>query len=243
MVKKIQTTYQKVLVLYSGGRDSMLSTIFLLEQNYEVYLVHFDNSLEIGSKNIQAGINRLQKKYGLTKVKYIGIKKTDGIFRELIREFYNLKTKEINSLYGNMTISQFNCLACRLAMYIEAIILCRQLDIKYVADGARNIQLFAIEQDEMLKLFIELFNKYNIKLLLPVKDIKDDFELKNEFLIRGLIPKVSESQCLIGMPLDSKQVDIEIVKSSIIIYKNLLLPKTKTLIEKYEKVFIGENYL
>ena len=154
---------EKVLVLYSGGKDSMLSAMLLIEQGYQVYLIHYDNSLEIGSNNVKNGFKRLEKKYGSDKIKYIGVKKTSGIFRELIREFYNLKTNEISKKYGEISISQFNCLACRLSMYIESIIICKQLNISHVADGARNSQLFAIEQDKMLNLFKSLFEKYSIK--------------------------------------------------------------------------------
>ena len=93
--------------------------------------------------------------------------------------------EEINKKYGNITISELNCLSCRLSMYVAAIIICIQNNIKYVADGARNSQLFAIEQDEMLNLFKKLFKKYSIELLLPLKDLINDFEEKNEFIIRG----------------------------------------------------------
>jgi len=234
---------EKALVLYSGGKDSMLSSILLIEQGYQVFLVHYDNLLEIGNKNIKNGIKRLEKKYGSDKIKYIGIKKIDGIFRELIREFYNLKTDMITRDFGNISISQFNCLACRLSMYIESIIICKQLGIKFVADGARNSQLFAIEQDQMLNSFVLLFKKYNINLLLPVKKLEDDFQEKNEFLIRGIIPKVSESQCLIGMPLISDTVDEEILFAVMKTYKNLLFPKIDDLIKKYSKVEIGEKYI
>lgn len=51
---------KKVLVLYSGGKDSMLSAILLLEQGFQVYLIHYDNSLEIGN-NIKNGFKRLEK--------------------------------------------------------------------------------------------------------------------------------------------------------------------------------------
>ena len=109
---------KKALVLFSGGKDSMLSSMLLIEQGYEVYLVHYDNSFELGNKN---GFKRLEKKYGSDKVKYLGVKRIDGIFREFIKDFYNLKTNEISKEYGKVTISQFNCLACRLSMYVEAI--------------------------------------------------------------------------------------------------------------------------
>lgn len=234
---------KKVLVLYSGGKDSMLSAILLIEQGYQVYLVHYDNSLEVGSNNVKNGVKRLEKKYGNDKIKYIGIKKIDGLFREFIREFYNIKSDTITKKYGNVSISQFNCLACRLSMYVESIIICKQLGIDYVADGARISQLFAIEQDKILNLFIQLFKSYGIDLLLPVKNLKDDFQEKNEFLIRGIIPKVSESQCLLGMPLNSDVVDEEILSAVEKIYETLLLPKIDSLIKKYRNVIIGDKYI
>lgn len=234
---------KKVLVLYSGGKDSMLSAMLLLEQGYQVYLIHYDNSFEVGSYNVKNGVKRLEKKYGNDKVKYIGVKKIDGLFREFIREFYNFKSDAITEKFGSVSISQFNCLACRLSMYIESIIICKQLEINYVADGARNSQLFAIEQDQMLNLFIELFKLYNIDLLLPVKNLKDDFQEKNEFLIRGIIPKVSESQCLIGMPLNSDGVDEEMLSATVKIYQLLLFPKIDSLIKKYSNVEIGDKYI
>lgn len=234
---------KKVLVLYSGGKDSMLSAMLLIEQGYQVFLVHYDNSFEVGSHNVKNGVKRLERKYGKHKIKYIGIKKIDGLFRELIRDFYNFKSNTITKMFGNVSISQFNCLACRLSMYIESIIICKQLGIDFVADGARNSQLFAIEQDRMLNLFTELFKSYGIKLLLPVKNLEDDFQEKNEFLIRGIIPKVNESQCLIGMPLNSDTVDEEVLSAIVKTYKKLLFPKIDSLVKKYSNVKIGENYI
>ena len=232
---------KKVLVLFSGGKDSMLSTIFLIEQGFETILVHYDNALELGSKNVKNGYHRLVKKYGENKVKYLGVKKIDAIFRTFIKDFYNLKVDEILKEYGKISFSQFNCLACRLSMYVTTIILCKQLNISYVADGARNSQLFAIEQDDMLNLFKELFKEYNIDLLLPVKNLENDFDEKNELLVRGIIPKVSEAKCLIGMPLYVN--DSEILNASINIYKKFLYPKIYDLIEKYKNIEIGDKYL
>ncbi len=233
----------KVLVLYSGGKDSLLSAILLIEKGYEVYLVHYDNSLEIGQNNVKNGFKRLEKKYGSNKVKFVGIKKTDAIFRELIKEFYNTKFKNIYDKFGNISVSEFNCLACRLSMYIESIILCKKLNIHFVADGARTSQKFAIEQPQMLDLFTSLFKKYNIDIIYPVKDLTDDFQEKNDLLIRGIIPKVSESQCLLGMPLLDNSLDNEVLLAVIKVYKDLLFSKIDTLIERYRNVDIGEKYI
>jgi len=232
---------KKVLVLFSGGKDSMLSSILLIEQGYEVVLVHYDNSFELGSENVKIGYERLVKKYGEDKVKYLGVKKIDAIFRTFVKDFYNFKVDEILKDYGKISFSQFNCLVCRLSMYVTTIILCKQLSISFVADGARRSQLFAIEQDEMLNLFKELFKEYKIELLFPVKNLENDFEEKNEFLVRGIIPKVSEPQCLIGMPLNSN--DEEILAACINVYKNFLYQKINDLIERYTNVLFGDEYL
>lgn len=233
---------KKVLMLYSGGKDSLLSTLLLLEDAYQVYLVHYDNSFEIGQSNIKMGIKRLIKKYN-NKVSFIGINKTDAIFRELIKEIYNAKLNTIIKEYGNISLSQFNCLSCRLSMYIESIIICKRLNINCVADGARISQKFAIEQNEMLNLFIDLFKKYGIELLLPVKDLDDDFKEKNELLARGVIPKANEAQCLLGLPIENNSVDKEMINATVNIYKNLLFPKIDSLIKRYSKTDFGEKYL
>ena len=141
------------LVLFSSGKDSLLSTILLIEQGYKVKLVHYDNMCSIGCSNVKIGYNRLVKKYGSDKVDYIGIKNISYFFRKFISEMYSMPIDKIKEKYGNISISELNCLSCRLSMYIASIIICKQMNIKYVADGARNSQLFAIEQDEMLTLF------------------------------------------------------------------------------------------
>ena len=234
---------KKVLVLFSGGKDSLLSTLLLIEQGYQVYLVHYDNSLEIGKNNVKNGFKRLEKKYGSDKVKFIGIKRIEAIFRELIKDFYNTKANIIVKKYGNISISQFNCLACRLAMYIQTIIICKQLNINLVADGARVSQKFAIEQQEMLDLFKVLFKKYNIEILFPVKDLKSDFQEKNELLIRGIIPKGNETQCLLGMPLENDLRDKEMEDAVKKVYEELLFKKIDLLINRYKIVSLEEDYI
>ena len=216
---------KRVLVLYSGGKDSLLSTLLLIEQGYQVYLVHYDNAYEIGKVNVKKGFKRLEKKYGSEKIRFI------GIFRELIKEFYNTKANEIVQKFGNISISQFNCLACRLSMYIETIILCKQLGISVVADGARISQKFAIEQEEMLQLFVLLFKEYNIDMLFPVKDLEDDFQEKNE------------AQCLLGMPLEKDFINNDELMATIRVYKELLHVKVDGLVKRYSKVSFGEEYV
>ena len=55
---------KEALVLFSGGKDSFLSTLIMLEKGYKVNLVTFDNGRELKSKNVLIGAKRIQKKYG-----------------------------------------------------------------------------------------------------------------------------------------------------------------------------------
>ena len=46
---------KEVILMYSGGLDSILSCIRLVRDGYKVYLINFDNGSSIGSENIQKG--------------------------------------------------------------------------------------------------------------------------------------------------------------------------------------------
>jgi len=65
-------------------------------------------------------------------------------------------------------------------MYILSMIICKQKNINWVVDGARKSQLFAIEQDKMIKEFQKLFKEFNLEIIFPVLDEQNDFEIKNE---------------------------------------------------------------
>ena len=66
---------KEALILFSGGKDSFLSTLMMLDQGYKVNLVTFDNGHELNIKKVLIGAKKIQKKYGSDKVKIIGIKK------------------------------------------------------------------------------------------------------------------------------------------------------------------------
>lgn len=234
---------KEALVLFSGGKDSLLSTIRYLDNNYKVYLITYDNLCGIGMKNVKSTINRLIKKYGNDRIEFIGIKDISAIFRNFIVPFYNYKFDYITDEYGVITISQFNCLACRMAMYVASIIICKQKNISIVVDGARISQLFVIEQEKMLNKFSEFFKKYNLKMDYPVKNIDNDWDLKNELLIRGIIPKTIESQCLLGCPINKDNINEELINSVCNVYEKYLKEKAIKVIENYNNISICGEYI
>lgn len=231
---------EEALVLFSGGKDSFLSTILALEEGYKVDLVVYDNKMSLKYNNALVGAKRIQKKYGIDKVNIVGIKKTDAIWRELICDFYNLDTEFIYNQFGKVTISQYNCLSCRLAMYILSIIICKQNNIRYVIDGARKSQLFAIEQPKFINKFQKLFREYNITIKYPLLNEENDFTIKNQILARGFVPKMNEAQCLLGMPIH-KEINEDIIESLIKVFDKNLYPKINDILNRYKDTkFEGE---
>ena len=230
---------KKALVLFSGGKDSLLVTLRLLDEGYKVYLVTFENGCGLKANNVNNTIKRLIHKYDDEKIENIGIKNISGLFREFIFPFYNYTSSYINEKFGDISISQFNCLSCRLSMYITSIILSQQYNIDYVFDGARKGQIFAIEQSEMINKFKDLFSQYNISIEYPLENEMEDWQIKNELLLRGIVPKTLEPKCLLGVPL--KRLDENVLKGTINVYENYLKPKVIDLIQKYKDLkFNGE---
>ena len=233
----------RALILFSGGKDSFLSTLKAIDQGYEVNIVTFDNGQELKSKNVIKEAKRIQKKYGSDKVEIIGIKKTDSIFRELICSFYNYDIQFIKEKFGNITISQFNCLSCRLSMYILAIIICLQKNIDTVIDGARKSQLFAIEQETMINEFKKLFENFNLEIIFPVLNETYDYSIKNQILANGFVPKMNECQCLLGMPILNGSMNDDILEGCLNVYIKELYPKIEKIIETYQNMDFQENYI
>lgn len=202
---------KEVILMYSGGLDSFLSCIRLVNQGYKVYLLHFDNGSSIGTENIQIGAERLQKMYK-DNVEFLGIASTAAKFiyyRELVN-IENLNALELYEKHGKISISQYRCLLCRMAMYTYAISLAKKMNIKYIAEGARKSQLFAIEQQELINEFKNLCNKYEIELLTPVIDLDDDYQKENELLDNGFLPIANEGKCLLGYQMDRELTKEEI---------------------------------
>ena len=60
-------TIKDVLILFSRGKDSFLSTLIILNKEYRVNLVIFDNGQKLKSKNILIGAKKIKNKFGEDK--------------------------------------------------------------------------------------------------------------------------------------------------------------------------------
>ncbi len=222
---------KEVILMYSGGFDSILSCIRLIRDGYKVYLIHFDNGSSIGSENIQKGAQRLINRFK-NQVEFLGIASTASYFLYYrgMADIENLNAEELYKKCGKISISQYRCLLCRMAMYTYSIALARKMGISYIAEGARKSQLFAIEQDELLNEFRDLCKKFDIELLTPVLDVVDDYEKENEIYMWDVNLCAYEAKCLLGFPMNRKLTSEELddIKK---FYKNIRYLQEKDIDE------------
>lgn len=224
---------EEVIVLFSGGKDSFLSTCILLEEGYKVNMVTFENGLGLSSHNALHGANRIIEKYGEAKAVSWGVKPVASIWREFFLPYFNMKPSEVMEEYGELPISQFHCLSCRMAMYVWCIIAAKQKNICFIADGARQDQRFVIELSSFLEELKTFLGEYGIQVLLPVFDLDCNQKAKNQILLRGFTPKVLEPQCLLGVPLPNEDdPDHEIQNAAINFFRKVIKPKAHQIIKQ-----------
>lgn len=229
-----------VLLLFSGGKDSFLSACNLIEEGYKVHMVTFENGTGLGSENVEHGAQRIIEHYGEDKAVFLGAHCTAGIWREFFLPYLNMKPSEVLKEYGELTVSQFNCLTCRSAMYVWSIIKARETGIGYIADGARKDQGFVIELPCMIEKFRSFMSEFSIELLLPVWDLNSNWKQKNLLLRRGFIPKTLESQCLLGAPLPGdKEPEEEIQEAVGKYFDKIVLPRARDVISSELKLKQG----
>ena len=239
-----KTDNREVILLFSGGKDSFLSTCILLEEGYRVNLVTFENGFGLSPHNAQHGADRLIEKYGKSRVDFWGVKSISSFWREFFLPYFNMKPSNIAKEYGELPISQFHCLSCRMAMYIWCIIIAKQRGIEFIADGARKDQRFVIELPSFIEELKTFLGQYEIKILLPVFDLDSKQKTKNQIMLRGFVPKVLEPQCLMGVPLpDDKEPDHEIQSGAITFFNKIIKPRAHQLIMENKNTCIDSGEL
>lgn len=216
---------KEVILMLSGGRDSFLSGCRLLEKQYKIKMVTYDNGCSVGASNAKEVAERIIKKYGSDCAEFLGVYKISGIVREFFFPYFNMKPEEQKLRYAGMTPSQFHCLICRTAMYIHTIWLAQREQAMFIAEGSRKDQQFVIELPGMAQeRYPELVKRAGLELLLPVYELNDDWERDNELLRRGYQCKTLEPKCLIGVPIQDS-VDQSVIDGVHAYYDKEILPR------------------
>lgn len=200
----------KILHMYSGGRDSLLSAYILKESRdpvYDVFLQFFDNGCIKNTQHAYSAfdIGNIKQKFFIKP-----IVSTAGIWRSLWRDCPNKTADEILNEYGKLSISQFHCITCHAAMYVAAAAICQNEHMKFVSMGTRRSQGFSVDNPKIVGKIKEFFKKYDIEVVLPVYNLDDDNKRKNMLMMRDAPTKVLEPQCMIGFPLEKELTEDEI---------------------------------
>lgn len=212
---------EKVLLFFSGGNDSTLTACKLASSEYDVHLITFDNGCEEGIENIRNRATILERLFQTSstgKVRNLGVFQSVSEFMALRQESANMPFSKIVSCYGDLNPNQLNCFNCRSAMYVVGVVVAKELGIKWIAEGARKTQLFALEQRKLLEGYRKLLTHYDMDLLLPVYDYETDTEVENElnrYSIHFYEPLYDgttgyEAKCWLGTPMDRPLTEEEI---------------------------------
>ena len=79
--------------------------------------------------------------------------------------------------------------------------------------------------------------------MFPLLDEEDDYAIKNKILAHGFVPKMSESQCLLGMPVVDNGVNKAIMDACVNVYIKELYPKIAEIIDAYKNINLAEKYI
>lgn len=198
----IPRTDKDVLLLYSGGKDSTLAAIRLVQMGYKVYFIHFNNGFMMDTdkpyltwQEIFSSKEDYQFPYTFSDI---------NIQKHFQKFFQEWEKEHGNVVCNNSIHSEIQCLSCRSAMYERAIQVALKHHFHYIAEGARISQKFMIEQLPMIQKFQELAASFGLEVLYPVLFLENDQAEINELLHHGFSSKTWESKCLIGKTAQEK---------------------------------------
>lgn len=215
------------LLMFSGGYDTLLASCYLVQKGYKVVLATFDNGLEKNMESVNVNKDRLIKLYS-SRIRFLGVKHITGIWRELFLLPYFTGREDFDYELKPM---EFICLSCRTAMYVRSIAECLLRGIKLVAEGARESQRYPEQQRPVMNIFKKLCNDYSIELLLPVYDIPNKERVKEELIIRDILPKTSELYCIFAMPLYEYKPSEDAMNEMVRLLKEYLIPHAHRIIK------------
>lgn len=165
---------REVALLFSGGSDSTLAAIHLLEEFERVHLLTFDHDA-IPDKGMRsfASADRLRQRFGEERVvhKIINIQ---GILDKVYRKSHLHDLKR----YGLFEVNI--CAACKLSMYLATVKYCLENNLSFAASGANKDgrDLISDQMVRVSEILEDFFRRQGITYLTPVYDVdRSDWEL------------------------------------------------------------------
>ncbi|PKM99404.1 MAG: hypothetical protein CVU78_06520 [Elusimicrobia bacterium HGW-Elusimicrobia-2] len=174
-----------IVVLFSGGVDSVAAALYYIIKGLSVHLLTFDNGAESHLEKSENKAKELKLKYPEALVWSLG--NSQRLFQKLALK--NLE-KDVKK-YGNLI-----CCGCKMAMLAEALIYCRKNKIKFIADGFRKEQGYYPEQTRgYMDVASELAESFGVKYEHPVYNVKLS-GIKKLIKKAGISAVPSQASCL-----------------------------------------------
>lgn len=200
-----------ILVLFTGGKDSLLTAAILASRGYRCHLQTFNNGYTDGIDRVDISIQPLLEGYP-DRIQVLPIIKTSSQFLSLTSKFWYKKASEIVKEYPNLLLYQLHCLICRSVMYANAIVYCRQHNISYIAEGTRKSRGFVCETDEMYDRYKDFCCENGVKdllwpaYLMPTSGVRYE-GLLNYYCIPAEVPELHcNLGCRLGNPLTDEEL-------------------------------------
>lgn len=197
----------RVLLMFSGGKDSFIAACKLVEQGNNVSLIMFNSGCIAAEENVLHSAERLKKKY-TNRIEMMGIRSTMADNIRINKQWKEFTARELCSRYPDVNGVQSQCFFCQTSMWLEAIAYCKSHDIRCIATVYKSSDTFCTGSQSYLEFIREIANEHYIEIKLPMWgfiDIEDGLDRRDqEMCMRRFLPSVLEPKCTIGLPADEK---------------------------------------
>lgn len=197
------------VLMYSGGKDSILSACRMVSAGYRVKCLSIDNGCMSWLPEFNKSVERLHYVFG-NKAERLKTESCAELRKSILMLRAEKDVSELALRYGNLVPYQLSCLECHTSMVVTAIRKCTELGVSELTTGSRKSQGFIVELQPMIDRYSELCRVAGVQMHTPVLELDSDYDRDIELASYGIIPKVMEAQCWSGMPIKCKMTQSNI---------------------------------
>lgn len=193
-----------VLLLYSGGKDSMYSACYFLSKGHTVHLLSFNNGALQAEEHLLHGYDRLRRLWGQNVV-WEGVYGTAAMIKQFHKDLYTEPLEHVTQQYPTLTLAQLQCAICQTCMWLAAVSFAIAKGITNIASGYKSSDPFVVGNPAYVSFIENFCRQYGIETVTPVwsKTICNLMDYR-------MSASVLEPQCMLGMPADGTDSDVAV---------------------------------